>query len=945
MLNLQFQRAFALLLTLTLITGCESLPGNGKANNGVRQLPALQQSPNDDRQYRAIELPNRLQVVLVSDPGIEVAAVSMAVGVGSFQNPDEQQGLAHYLEHMLFLGTEKYPEPNSFQKFVDENAGVWNAYTASDHTNYFFRLNAEKLDESLDYFSDYFKKPTFDPQYSEKERNAVNSEWSMGRSQDGRIIYSLSGQTANPAHPASRLSVGNLETLSDKPGSVLQEELLAFYDRYYSANIMKLTMVGKQSLDELEALAVKHFSSIPNKNIKRPQVKLPALTEAESGKVIYYQSQMDIKQLMVEFPIANNSDDWRVKPNTYINNLITSEEPGTLGEQLRFAGLVNAVYGYIAEDYYGNDGVIRVVADLTDDGLKNRDQVIAAILGYLELIKTDGIKERYYQEFKAILEKDFASLAKPDPLSQAVHLSEKQLELPVAHLLDADYRYEKFDQRAIEKVLRHIEPERARIWFISQQEKVDTPIPFYNGSFRMRDIRPSELERWALLGSTMQFELPPENPLFSSGHNPVTESKYRKPFQVVSQPGAEAFLAHAQHYREDKGLLELSINVNFAADSARATVLSSLLGQVYQLQNLSLTDRAERAGISIDLSVPASGSPVISTQGYAEKQPQLMQELVDKLADMTISERDFAQVADRYRQSLINIRKTPPYQQLFTYYEQLIRENGFTLDELEAALQEISHADLVAWHRRYINDSLIRVFAFGNFTDQQVQEITRYAAEKFASKKLPEERFLLSYIKPASDTRLQIKETTEQTDSAILVGFIGTRPSVKDQATLRLLNGILSNEFFTQLRTNEQLGYVVNSSASSFRDYPVFLFYVQSSNTALPGVSERIDTFRKEFKTRLDAISNESLEQLRKSEIAKLTQKPTDFYTEAREHLADYQRARYSFDRKEQLVAALEAVTLDDLQQAYTTWILGEGAAHLQVQIKGSHFADEPFAN
>src|SRR5690606_13679911 len=178
-------------------TACESQP-NKADNIPASPMAEIIKSPNDDREYMAVMLPNRLQVVLVSDPTIEVAAVSMGVGVGSFQDPDAQLGLAHYLEHMLFLGTEKYPEPNSFQKFVDENAGVWNAYTATDHTNYYFQLNAEKLDESLDYFSDYFKKPTFDPQYSDKVRNAVNSEWSMGRSQDGWIIYRLGGLTANP---------------------------------------------------------------------------------------------------------------------------------------------------------------------------------------------------------------------------------------------------------------------------------------------------------------------------------------------------------------------------------------------------------------------------------------------------------------------------------------------------------------------------------------------------------------------------------------------------------------------------------------------------------------------------------------------------------------------------------------------------------------------------
>ena len=154
-----------LLLGTMSLVGCESTRPSSVGQSPAQSLQpsiadientAIIKSPNDDRQYSAILLPNGLQAVLVTDPASEVAAVSLAVGVGSYQDPDSQLGLSHYLEHMLFLGTEKYPEPNSFQKFVDGNAGVWNAYTARDHTNYFFQLKADQLDQALDFFSDYF---------------------------------------------------------------------------------------------------------------------------------------------------------------------------------------------------------------------------------------------------------------------------------------------------------------------------------------------------------------------------------------------------------------------------------------------------------------------------------------------------------------------------------------------------------------------------------------------------------------------------------------------------------------------------------------------------------------------------------------------------------------------------------------------------------------------
>jgi protease-3 len=304
--------AFSLLLLGGIsLVGCQSTSSSKPAVQNLEQVTIIK-SPNDDRQYSALLLPNGLQVVLVSDPTLENSAASIAVGVGSAHDPKTQLGLAHYLEHMLFLGTEKYPEPDGFMKYTQANGGMTNAFTAYDKTNYLFQINAGKFDEALDRFSDYFKKPTFDPHFSDKERNAVNNEWSLQKAQDGWNLFALQGFTANPESPAAKFNIGNLDTLKDKPGSTLQDEMKKFYNSYYSANIMKLTLVGKQSLPELKALAEKHFSSIPNKNVTLPEVTVPGLTKTEMGKSIHYKPIKELKALYVDFPVKSNKHQWRL---------------------------------------------------------------------------------------------------------------------------------------------------------------------------------------------------------------------------------------------------------------------------------------------------------------------------------------------------------------------------------------------------------------------------------------------------------------------------------------------------------------------------------------------------------------------------------------------------------------------------------------------------------
>ena len=100
------------------------------------------QSPNDNREYKSFTLPNKLEILLISDPSTDKAAAALDVRVGSGSDPKDYEGLAHFLEHMLFLGTKKYPEAGSYQAYINKHGGSHNAYTSFDNTNYFFDINA-----------------------------------------------------------------------------------------------------------------------------------------------------------------------------------------------------------------------------------------------------------------------------------------------------------------------------------------------------------------------------------------------------------------------------------------------------------------------------------------------------------------------------------------------------------------------------------------------------------------------------------------------------------------------------------------------------------------------------------------------------------------------------------------------------------------------------------
>lgn len=138
--------------------------------------PKIEISLNDKRSYRHLTLGNRLEVVLVHDDETEKSSACVDVRVGSMADPSNMPGLAHFLEHMLFMGTEKYPIENEYSSFLSSHGGMSNAYTDQMNTVYYFDVQNSAFEEALNMFSSFFTCPLFTETATARETNAVDSE-------------------------------------------------------------------------------------------------------------------------------------------------------------------------------------------------------------------------------------------------------------------------------------------------------------------------------------------------------------------------------------------------------------------------------------------------------------------------------------------------------------------------------------------------------------------------------------------------------------------------------------------------------------------------------------------------------------------------------------------------------------------------------------------------
>jgi nardilysin len=161
-----------------------------------------------------------------------MASVSIAINAGSFNDPANRPGLAHFLEHMIFMGSEKYPDENAFNSLISSNGGYSNAYTENEVTNYQFKINHNELKLALDMKAHLLCKPLLKKDAMLREIQAVDSEFEGNFSYDNvRAELILSESIQDKKHPCAQFGWGNLTSLtaSGKDDS-LWNDLKSFYD-------------------------------------------------------------------------------------------------------------------------------------------------------------------------------------------------------------------------------------------------------------------------------------------------------------------------------------------------------------------------------------------------------------------------------------------------------------------------------------------------------------------------------------------------------------------------------------------------------------------------------------------------------------------------------------------------------------------------------------------
>ncbi|WP_430992341.1 pitrilysin [Klebsiella aerogenes] len=903
----------------------------------------IRKSEKDPRHYQAIRLQNGMVVLLVSDPQAVKSLSALVVPVGSLQDPADHQGLAHYLEHMTLMGSQKYPQPDSLAEFLKMHGGSHNASTAPYRTAFYLEVENDALNGAVDRLADAIAAPLLDKKYAERERNAVNAELTMARTRDGMRMAQVSAETINPAHPASQFSGGNLDTLSDKPGSPVLDALHAFRDRWYSANLMKAVIYSNKPLPELASIAAATYGRVPNHDISKPEITVPVVTDAQKGIVIHYVPAMPRKVLRVEFRIDNNSAQFRSKTDELVTYMIGNRSPGTLSDWLQKQGLAEGIRADSDPAVNGNSGVLAISATLTDKGLAHRYEVTAAIFSYLNLLRTQGIDKRYFDELAHVLELDFRYPSINRDMDYVEWLADTMIRVPVEHVLDVVNIADRYDAQAIKDRLAMMTPQNARIWYISPNEPHNKTAYFVNAPYQVDKISARTFTDWQQKSAAIKLQLPTLNPYIPDDFTLIKSDKaYPHPELIVDEPTLRVVYAPSQYFAsEPKADVSLVLRNPQAMDSARRQVMFALNDYLAGIALDQLSNQAAVGGISF--STGANNGLMVNANGYTQRLPQLFTALLDGYFSYTPTEEQLEQAKSWYAQMMDSADKGKAYDQAIMPIQMLSQVPYFERKTRRDLLPSITLKEVINYRDNLKARGRPELLVIGNMSARQSTDLARQIQKQLGAD--GNEWCRNKDVLIDSKQLAMFEKAGSSTDSALAAVF--APPNVDEYSSMAassLLGQIIQPWFYNQLRTEEQLGYAVFAFSMNVGRQWGMGFLLQSSDKQPAFLWQRFQAFFPTAEAKLRAMKPEEFAQIQQAAISQMLQAPQTLSEEASKLSKDFDRGNMRFDSRDKVVAQMKLLTPQKLADFFHQTVVDPQGMALLSQVSGSQNGKTEYA-
>ncbi|OQR74085.1 insulin-degrading enzyme-like [Tropilaelaps mercedesae] len=774
--------------------------------------------PDTDRNiYRGLDLANGMKVLLASDPNVEKARVALCVMIGFMSDPWELQGLAHFTEHMVFMGSQRYPDENRVFSFLHSHGGQVNAFTANDATCYYYE--------------------------------------------------------------------DTLYAGARKLNTTLVAEIRKFYNKFYVGQLMSVMVQGRESLDELQRLALRQLSPVRRGEVTVPEWPTHPFINS-SRLLIHIVPALEHTTLEIVFPIPEMARLYRSQPDVYVAmGLLNPKTPGSLYAYLHSKTLVTGVLAK-GRTSLRNFSIFRITFSLTELGFRHIDEIVEALFAYIAFHRRVGPQEHVFNDIKLIKRLNFKF--RPHlPLSDFARIADRLRTFELwEDVISGQWLVHDYRPDLIENLLDHLSPYNCRIT-LQSPTFVDEPDlrvePLYNVSYSVVPIPEDKLRRWnaSQPQSHHKFAVPPPN-RFIPDEFPIHRAEpelSHKPVLLQEDSRTRLWILQNDAFKTPKSMVYVIYRTDIIRRGSSDIVKLALVAKTFLEANEEELGAARMAGSKIDV-VPVLNGLVISVNGYNQKQLQILKSVLNKLKHFTISRTAFnmakeqledvlkAAPARRYHSVMTEIRDRLLHADFnVTWRGQLEHLEGCSLENTQDLLNRI-RARLTAVtyvHGNAHKDTALDMFA--------------------AIKELIQETSLtLKGITPTHEFALEkgftyhYAEAIEQQPLNSVQVFYDVGPTsnnMRKQLVAELFGLILIDQTSDVLRTKEQLGYNVNSVTRKTMHSHGFMISVESGAN-VTYVEKRIIHFvHVHVREYLAALTENTFNEYREALVNRKLEKPT----------------------------------------------------------------------
>ncbi|MAX86842.1 MULTISPECIES: insulinase family protein [Thalassolituus] len=880
----------------------------------ISQSPDLIVSPADAYSYRYMELENGLKVMLVKTPEADKASAALSVNVGSMDDPEGREGLAHFLEHMLFLGTEPFPEPDEYQQFIKQNGGSHNAFTSYAQTTYFFDVDNEQLSGALERFAPFFISPTFDEAYVDREKNAVHAEYSANLKEDGRRIFSAQKMAMNPEFTFSNFSTGNLDTLSDRDDSKIRDELISFYETHYSSDRMTLVIAGDYELDQLGNKARQLFSDIPERDVHFERPDVPVFVPEQLPLDMHIKPVKEIRELRFTFPLPEILSQYQYKPVQLLSNLIGHEGDGSILALLKKKGWAESLSaGRSLSTRHASTMVVGI--GLTKSGLLHQEEITSILMEYIDLIRTSGIPDYIKEEQRMLNEMTFRFQEHGPVSNYTTRLSSNMLIFPVEDTIYGDYRSEPAPDELIDKYLSGLTADNMLRVLIAPGVDTDTTDPWYGTEIK---IRPSDYQKAETSEWKGALHLPKANPFVPENLETAPGEASDTPELVTSDNGYQLWYYPEHEFDAPRAQVLIDLKVPAIKDSAEQRVLARLYARTVTEALNTYSYPASLAGLNYRLSATSEGLE-IAVSGYFDKLPVLLEQIFTEMKNMNISNEQF----ERYQASLIraleNNLKARPYQRTLADLKNWLIEPSFSDTDLLPVVKATTKEQLENFAAQLGNSITVTTYVHGTLSAESAAEIGTLTQKYYPANT---EAKTDSKLLKAPAGQFQQSVTQDHPDKVMTLYLQGTDTSDVSRAEAGLLAQMISSPYYQYMRTEQQLGYIVFATAYPQKSVPGLLFIVQSPTASPEDMMNHSRIFFRDYEDQLETMSDEEFALFQEGLITRLTEKPKNMGEKAANFWADLATGRYTFDTRQAIADEVREITKTQILNLYRRAVL-----------------------